>query len=303
MHGWEQEIHDFKLFLKLEKSLSNNSIDAYLNDVTKLINFTNKQPAAIIYPDLQNFICQLSELGLAARSQSRIISGIKAFFHFLILSEKITNDPTKLLDSPKLSRTLPEILSVEEIDAMEQSLDLSKPEGHRNRAIIETLYSCGLRVSELINLKITDLHLNEGYVRITGKGEKQRLVPIGSKAIYEINLYCENYRNRIDIKPHFENNLFLNRRGQQLTRVMIFMIIKNAATTAGILKTISPHTLRHSFATHLIEGGADIRAVQEMLGHESITTTEIYTHLDREYLRQVITDYHPRSSKKKVEVS
>jgi integrase/recombinase XerD len=303
MHGWEQEIHDFKLFLKLEKSLSNNSIDAYLNDVTKLINFTNKQPAAIIYSDLQNFICQLSELGLAARSQSRIISGIKAFFHFLILSEKITNDPTKLLDSPKLSRTLPEILSVEEIDAMEQSLDLSKPEGHRNRAIIETLYSCGLRVSELINLKITDLHLNEGYVRITGKGEKQRLVPIGSKAIYEINLYCENYRNRIDIKPHFENNLFLNRRGQQLTRVMIFMIIKNAATTAGILKTISPHTLRHSFATHLIEGGADIRAVQEMLGHESITTTEIYTHLDREYLRQVITDYHPRSSKKKVEVS
>jgi integrase/recombinase XerD len=303
MHGWEQEIHDFKLFLKLEKSLSNNSIDAYLNDVTKLINFTNKQPAAIIYPDLQNFICQLSELGLAARSQSRIISGIKAFFHFLILSEKITNDPTKLLDSPKLSRTLPEILSVEEIDAMEQSLDLSKPEGHRNRAIIETLYSCGLRVSELINLKITDLHLNEGYVRITGKGEKQRLVPIGSKAIYEINLYCENYRNRIDIKPHFENNLFLNRRGQQLTRVMIFMIIKNAATTAGILKTISPHTLRHSFATHLIEGGADIRAVQEMLGHESITTTEIYTHLDREYLRQVITDYHPRSAKKKIEVS
>ncbi len=303
MHGWEQEIHDFKLFLKLEKSLSNNSIDAYLNDVTKLINFTNKQPAAIIYSDLQNFICQLSELGLAARSQSRIISGIKAFFHFLILSEKITNDPTKLLDSPKLSRTLPEILSVEEIDAMEQSLDLSKPEGHRNRAIIETLYSCGLRVSELINLKITDLHLNEGYVRITGKGEKQRLVPIGSKAIYEINLYCENYRNRIDIKPHFENNLFLNRRGQQLTRVMIFMIIKNAATTAGILKTISPHTLRHSFATHLIEGGADIRAVQEMLGHESITTTEIYTHLDREYLRQVITDYHPRSAKKKVEVS
>jgi integrase/recombinase XerD len=295
MHGWEEEIQDFKHFLRLEKSLSENSIEAYLNDVMKLVNFTDKLPTTVIYSDLQNFICQLNEIGLAARSQSRIISGIKAFFHFLVLTDKISIDPTKLLDSPKISRILPEILSVEEIDSMQNTLDLSKTEGHRNKAIIETLYSCGLRVSELTCLKISDLHFNEGFIKITGKGNKQRLVPIGKKAVFEINLYTENFRNKLEIKPQYEDILFLNRRGQQLTRVMIFMIVKNAAIDAGIKKTISPHTLRHSFATHLVEGGADIRAVQEMLGHESITTTEIYTHLDREYLRQVIVDFHPRS--------
>jgi integrase/recombinase XerD len=299
MHGWEQEIDEFKQFLRLEKSLSENSVEAYLDDVQKLINFTQKFPTQITASDLEDFVNHLHHTGLAVGSQARIISGIKAFFQFLFLNEKVNSNAASQLESPKLSRKLPEVLSVEEIDALVDAIDLSKPEGHRNKAIIETMYSCGLRVSELVDLKISDLHLPEGYIRITGKGSKQRLVPIGTRAISEINLYLNNFRNQTICKASCEDILFLSRRGSKLTRVMVFFIVKEAAAVAGITKTISPHTLRHSFATHLTEGGADIRAVQQMLGHESITTTEIYTHIDREFLQQVITDFHPRSSRSK----
>lgn len=300
MLQWSTAINDFKSYLKLERSLAPNSVEAYLNDIGKLEQFVSmtlpgKRPDTIDLADLKKFIEWINELGASPRSQSRILSGIRSFFRFLFLTDQISKDPSDLMESPKIGRKLPEVLSTEEIDNMQAAIDLSSAEGHRNKAIIETLYSCGLRVSELINLRISNLYFGEGFIRIMGKGSKERLVPIGEKAIREINLYMEQRRVQPNISPQSQNILFLNRRGNKLTRVMIFTIVKTLADKAGIHKPISPHTFRHSFASHLIDGGADLRAVQEMLGHESIITTEIYTHLDREYLREAILSYHPRA--------
>ncbi|MBI9053351.1 MAG: site-specific tyrosine recombinase XerD [Bacteroidales bacterium] len=297
---WEKTIIQFKSFLKLEKSLSPNSISAYETDIRKLVTFfeMNKQttsPIHVSFEDLKNFLEWINQFGLNERSQARIISGLKAFFKYLLLEDLIEKDPSGLLESPRLGRKLPEVLSIIEIDKIISAIDLSLPEGQRNKAIIETLYSCGLRVSELVNLKISNLYFNDGFVRVTGKGDKERLVPIGSKAMKEIRLYFEDRNMLSKIDKSSENIVFLNRRGKQLSRITIFDFIKKLAIKAEIKKNISPHTFRHSFATHLIEGGADLRAVQEMLGHESITTTEIYTHLDREYLRDAIIRFHPRS--------
>ncbi len=292
---WNGKIKDFKFYLKLEKSLSPNSVVAYVNDIKKLAAYTNKKPEEIDLEELESFIYDLNSVYISPRSQARIISGIKAFYNFLILEDEIPDNPASLLESPKIGQKLPEVLSVEEIDLLESKIDLSKPEGHRNKAIIETLYACGLRVSELVNLKISDLYFNEGYIIVTGKGSKQRLIPVGETAIQEITFYKDHYRNHLNIHQDYTDILFLNRRGKQLTRVMIFTIIKQLAVAAELKKNISPHTFRHSFATHLVEGGADLRAVQEMLGHESIITTEIYTHIDRSYLKQVVNDYHPRN--------
>lgn len=298
--NWEQTIIQFRNFLKLEKSLSVNSVSAYEADIRKFVSFLeikklNISPIQIKLNELKAFIEWINELGLHARSQSRIISGLKAFFKFLLMDNQIDSDPSALLESPKIGRKLPEVLSIVEIDQIIAAIDLSSPEGQRNKAIIETLYSCGLRVSELVNLKLSNLFFNEGFIKVIGKGSKERLVPIGSKAIKEIEIYF-TYRNLLpNIEKNSQNVVFLNRRGKQLTRVMIFTIIKQLAEKAQIHKTISPHTFRHSFATHLIDGGADLRAVQEMLGHESIITTEIYTHLDREYLRDAIIQHHPRA--------
>jgi integrase/recombinase XerD len=297
---WEKTIIQFKSFLKLEKSLSPNSISAYETDIRKLVTFfeMNKQttsPIHVNFEDLKNFLEWINQFGLNERSQARIISGLKAFFKYLLLEDLIEKDPSGLLESPRLGRKLPEVLSIIEIDKIISAIDLSLSEGQRNKAIIETLYSCGLRVSELVNLKISNLYFNDGFVRVTGKGDKERLVPIGSKAMKEIRLYFEDRNMLPKIDKSSENIVFLNRRGKQLSRITIFDFIKKLAIKAEIKKNISPHTFRHSFATHLIEGGADLRAVQEMLGHESITTTEIYTHLDREYLRDAIIRFHPRS--------
>ena len=293
----------FKNYLKLEKSLSKNSIDAYLTDIDKLFQFSEcflppKKVQDFNLENLQKFVHWIADLGMNARSQARIISGIKAFYKFLKLDEIIEINPSVLLEAPKIGRKLPDTLSLNEIDKIIAAIDLSKTEGQRNKAIIETLYSCGLRVSELTELKLTNLFFDENYVKVVGKGNKERLVPIGGKAIKEINSYLDNYRNQMEINQGQEDYVFLNRRGSGLTRVMIFTIIKDLCIVAGIKKSISPHTFRHSFATHLLEGGADLRAIQEMLGHESITTTEIYTHLDRDYLRSVILDFHPRNKKK-----
>lgn len=299
--GWIAAIEDYERFLRLEKSLSVNSVAAYRRDVQLLREFADeklgKEPESLTSDDLLLFLEHIRELGLNHRSRARILSGVKGFFKYLMLEEAIDVDPSQQVEGPKMSRKLPEVLSVEEIDLMEASFDLSKPEGQRNKAIIETLYSCGLRVSELINLRITDLNFEQGFIRVVGKGDKERLIPIGKKAIKEINLYMPDRNSLPRIEKSSENILFLNRRGKGLTRVMVFTIVKNAARDAGVKKEISPHTLRHSFATHLVEGGADIRIVQEMLGHESILTTEIYTHLDRQYLRDTIMKFHPRRSK------
>jgi len=299
--GWIAAIEDYERFLRLEKSLSVNSVAAYRRDVQLLREFADeklgKEPESLTSDDLLLFLEHIRELGLNHRSRARILSGVKGFFKYLMLEEAIDVDPSQQVEGPKMSRKLPEVLSVEEIDLMEASFDLSKPEGQRNKAIIETLYSCGLRVSELINLRITDLNFEQGFIRVVGKGDKERLIPIGKKAIKEINLYMPDRNSLPRIEKTSENILFLNRRGKGLTRVMVFTIVKNAARDAGVKKEISPHTLRHSFATHLVEGGADIRIVQEMLGHESILTTEIYTHLDRQYLRDTIMKFHPRRSK------
>lgn len=297
---WEKTIINFKSFLKLEKSLSSNSITAYETDIRKFVTYLEIKkltisPTNVNFQDLKNFLEWINEFGLNARSQARIISGLKAFFKYLLLEDIIDSDPSGLLEAPKLGRKLPEVLSIEEIDRIISEIDLSKPEGQRNKAIIETLYSCGLRVSELINLRISNLYFNDGFVRVVGKGDKERLVPIGSKAMKEIRYYFQDRNLLSNIDKSSENIVFLNRRGKQLSRITIFAIIKELAEKAKITKNISPHTFRHSFATHLIEGGADLRAVQEMLGHESITTTEIYTHLDREYLRDAIIQFHPRS--------
>jgi integrase/recombinase XerD len=297
--NWEISIKNFIDFLRLERSLSANSINAYYNDINKLKNYLdlkklNLSPQQINTEHLRNFIYWLNEMGLCSTSQSRVISGIKSFYKYLLLENKIEKDPAALLETPKIGRKLPEVLTIDEIDQLIQAIDLSLPEGQRNKAIIETLYSCGLRVTELIQLRISNLYFDQGFVRIIGKGNKERLVPISQKAIKEINYYLED-RNKIKIVQGYEDILFLNRRGKQLTRVMIFTIIKRLAAKANIPKNISPHTLRHSFASHMIDGGADLRAIQEMLGHESIMTTEIYTHLDREYLRDTIIEHHPRS--------
>ncbi len=299
MMDWEVAISEFRGYLKLEKALSDNSVEAYIRDITKLGSFalmleSQPGPDAIKVEELREFLVWLSSFGLSGRSQARIISGIRAFYRFLLLGEMIERDPSALLDMPRTERKLPEVLSVGEIDAIISAVDLSTETGSRNKAIIETMYSAGLRVSELVNLRISDIFFGEGFVRVTGKGNKQRLVPVGSRATREIDLYMAD-RNRMPVGRGSEDILFLNRRGGKLTRVMIFTIVRKLAGKAGINKNISPHTFRHSFATHLIEGGADLRAVQEMLGHESIITTEIYTHLDREYLRDAIIRFHPRS--------
>ncbi len=297
---WELHIRQFSNYLKLERSLSANSIEAYVRDVSKLHQFMNMTfptvgPQAVTAKHLQAFLQYVSELGMSAFSQARILSGLKAFYKYLMFEEVIDKDPTALLEGPKLGRKLPDTLDYLEIVKLFEAIDLSKPEGARNRAMLEVLYSSGLRVSELVELKISNVYFDIGFVRVIGKGNKERLVPIGRDALKYLKIYLEEIRVHVPVKKGFESHVFLNRNGKKLTRVMIFIVIKNLAAAIGLKKTISPHTFRHSFATHLIEGGADLRAVQEMLGHESITTTEIYTHLDRDYLRQVIQEFHPRS--------
>ncbi len=302
--NWQPVINGFKAYLMLEKSLSNNSIVAYLQDVDKLESYLKLQdldlsPQEVTVKYLEGFIYWLNDLGLGASSQARIISGIRAFYRYLLLEDLTEEDPTELLEGPRLQRNIPEVLSVGEVQRIFAAIDLSHPQGTRNRAMLETLYACGLRVSELTNLKISNLFLDVGFVKIIGKNDKERIVPIGGEAAKQIRLYIENDRMNLPIiHDEAANIVFLNRRGRQLTRVMIFTIIKNLTKIAGIEKTVSPHTFRHSFATHLVEGGADLKAVQDMLGHESITTTEIYTHLDREYLRETILMFHPRGKEK-----
>lgn len=295
---WDSFKNGFAAFLKLEKSLSPNSVEAYLHDIDKFTAYLegsgiSKNPSAITIDELQDFVKWLNVNNMNARSQMRIISGLRAFYKYLLLENLSDHNPTELLDLPKIARKLPDVLSVSDIEKIIDAIDRSKPQGERNRAIIETLYGCGLRVSELINLKISNIYFNEGYIRVTGKGDKERLVPIGKKALDQITLYLQTCRVHQTIRKGFEDHLFLNNRGAKLTRVMVFTIIKELVEMAGIRKNVSPHTLRHSFATHLVEGGADLRAVQEMLGHASIITTEIYTHLNREYLREEILSHHP----------
>lgn len=298
--NWISYVNGYKNYLTLERSLSQNSISAYLQDVKHLTEFLDLKkiklpPEKITQDILTEFIKWINELGLSARSQARIISGIKGFYKYLILEDIVTKNPAELIESPEIGRKLPETLSLEEIDKIIRAIDLSKPEGHRNKAILETLYSCGLRVSELINMKISNLFFKNGFIKIIGKGDKERLVPIGEKAIQFIEYYTLQNRVHVPVQKGEEDYVFLNRRGKRLGRVMIFIIIRDLAESVGIKKKIGPHTFRHSFATHLVERGANLRAVQEMLGHESITTTEIYTHLDRSYLRDNIMEYHPRS--------
>lgn len=298
--NWDLQIQQFKNYLKLERSLSDNSIEAYLHDVIKLKQFVelsnyNVSPLEITAIHLQDFLEYVNELGMAPHSQARIISGLKAFYKYLMFEGLIEKDPTSLIEAPKLGRKLPDTLHYHEIEELLSAIDMSSAEGQRNRAILEVLYSSGLRVSELVNLPLSNVYFDIGFLRVIGKGNKERLVPIGKDAARHMKIYIEEVRVHIDIKPGHGHFVFLNRRGRQLTRVMVFTIIKRLVKQIGMKKNVSPHTFRHSFATHLIEGGADLRAVQEMLGHESITTTEIYTHLDRDYLRQVIQEFHPRS--------
>lgn len=295
---WESYRKGYKAFLQLEKSLSDHSVEAYLHDVQKLTEFLALQgmqpaPEQIERKHLEQMLKWMNEIGLTAGSQARMISGLRSFFKYCLTEQIIHTDPTYLLESPKLQRTLPDVLSFPEIESIIAAIDLSKPEGGRNRAMLETLYSCGLRVSELVNLKISCFYPDVGFIRVTGKGDKERLVPIGTDAIKYVQIYQQQIRVHIPVKPGKEDYLFLNRRGNPLTRVMVFIVIKELARIAGITKVISPHTFRHSFATHLVEGGADLRAVQEMLGHQSITTTEIYTHIDREFLRTTLQQHHP----------
>lgn len=297
---WQSALNSFKSYLKLERSLSANTVEAYLRDVEKLYQYFQSKslpnsPTEVRSEDLRLFLVWVNELGMLALTQARVLSGLKAFFKYLILEKQISKDPSALLESPKMTRKLPDTLNIIEINKLIDAIDLSRPEGMRNKAMLEILYGCGLRVSELTGLKISNLYLDIDFIKITGKGNKERLVPIGSEAIKYLKIYLKEIRIHIPIKPGNEDFVFLNRRGSPLSRVMVFLIIKDLAQIAGIKKSISPHTFRHSFATHLIEGGADLRAVQEMLGHESITTTEIYTHLDREYLRDTIIHFHPRS--------
>lgn len=296
---WTPLIRQFRHYLTLERSLSANSIEAYTRDVQKLADyvtreFPSKSPLELELEHLRRFVTALAMLEISAYSQARIISGIKSFYRFLMYEDRITEDPAQLLEAPKLGRKLPDTLSFPEIEMLLEAIPLGEAEGHRNRAMIEMLYSSGLRVSELVELKKSQIFTEVGFLKVVGKGNKERLVPIGKAALHYLKLYDEHVRTHQTPGKGHEEYVFLNRRGQKLTRVMVFLIIKKTAVQAGIQKSISPHTFRHSFATHLIEGGADLRAVQEMLGHESITTTEIYTHLDRDYLRQVLTEFHPR---------
>ena len=294
---WADYLTSYKNFLMLEKSLSKNTIEAYMKDIQKFIDYSETEsPLTVTQADIRSFIDEIdTEDGMSSRSQARILSGIKSFFKYLVIHDIIEHDPSEMIETPKLGRKLPQVLTPDEIDQLIEAVDLDSETGYRNRAIIETLYGCGMRVSELISLKLTDLHFEENYLKIKGKGNKERLVPVGRSVKDSITLYIHNYRQTLKINRKDENILFLNRRGRKLTRVMVFTIIKDLAAKIGLKKTISPHTFRHSFATHLIEGGADLKAVQEMLGHESITTTELYTHLDREFLRDAILRFHPRS--------
>jgi len=296
---WEQSVNDFIAWLKIEKSLSVNTLKAYKNDLNKLQAYLQligsaATPQEVTPKILSDFLAYKGEQGLLARTQARMLSGIRAFYKFLLMDNLIDANPTRMVDYPKIGRKLPDVLTVQEIDALLGAIDMSRAEGHRNKAMLETMYSCGLRVSELVGLHLSDLFFKERFIKVKGKGSKERLVPISDRAINEIRLYMPD-RAKLDIVKGHEDFLFLNLRGKALTRVMVFTIIKNLATTVGLKKRISPHTFRHSFATHLIEGGADLRAVQEMLGHESILTTEIYTHLDRSFLRQTIVEFHPRN--------
>lgn len=293
-------IKSFKAYLKLERSLSDNSVEAYLNDIEKLSQYFNyiDKPfdlKVVNSNDLKSFISWINELGMLPSTQARIISGLKSFFSFLLLEDIIDTDPAELLESPRLSRKLPDTLNIHEIDALMDAIDVSKPDGVRSKAIIEVLYGCGLRVSELVGLRLSNIYAENGFIKVIGKGNKERIVPIGESALKYMNIYITQTRVHIPIKKGFEDLIFLNRLGSSLSRISVFTMIKNLAKQIGLKKDISPHTFRHSFATHLIEGGADLRAVQEMLGHSSITTTEIYTHLDRDYLKGIITDFHPRS--------
>lgn len=298
--NWDLYIKSFGHYLKLERSLSENSIEAYIRDVEKLKQFMELEhpkvsPLTLTSKHVQGMLQYINELGMSAYSQARILSGIKSFYKFLLFEEEITTDPTELIEGPKIGRKLPDTLSYPEIEALLNAIDLSKPEGTRSRAMLEVLYSSGLRVSELIDLKRNNIYFDIGFLRVIGKGNKERLVPIGRDALKHLKIYLEEIRPHVPVQKGSEADVFLNNRGKRISRVSVFTMIKTLAQRAGIKKTISPHTFRHSFATHLIEGGADLRAVQEMLGHQSITTTEIYTHLDRDYLRQVITEFHPRS--------
>ncbi|MCK9638548.1 MAG: site-specific tyrosine recombinase XerD [Prolixibacteraceae bacterium] len=298
--NWTDSKKGYETFLRLEKSLSQNSVSAYVNDIHKLISFVEEHypglsPEAIRLVQLRKFVEWMNENGVSPRTQARTISGIKSFYKYLLIEEVVENDPTTLLESPKIGRKLPDVLSDEEINRLIDAVDLVKPEGLRNKAILETLYSCGLRVSELVNLRLSNLHFEQEFVKIAGKGEKERLVPISKRAIEDIRKYMVGYRKKLKIDKSSENILFLNRRGRKLSRVMIFTIIKNLAQKIKLEKSISPHTFRHSFASALVKGGADLRAVQEMLGHESILTTEIYTHLDKEFLKETVNKFHPRA--------
>lgn len=295
---WVSYKKGFKAWLRLEKSLAAHSVAAYLHDLELLLRYLELSgrtgsPDTITSEQLQSFLRWIAELGMSQRSQARILSGLRSFYTYCLVEQITRTDPTALLEAPKLQRKLPDTLSYEEIELLIAAIDLSKPEGERNKAILETMYSCGLRVSEIVSLQISCLYLDAGFIRVIGKGNKERLVPIGENAIRQLNIYLNQVRSHQTVQSGAEDIVFLNRRGQALTRVMIFLVIKELAKKAGIQKSISPHTFRHSFATHLVEGGADLRAVQEMLGHESITTTEIYTHLDREFLRRTLHEYHP----------
>ncbi|MDB4126857.1 site-specific tyrosine recombinase XerD [Flavobacteriales bacterium] len=295
--SWETSIKGFKSYLQIERSLSDNSVQAYIRDVKKFANYATPielSELKVTRVDISNFLAQINQKNISSRSQARIISGIKAFYKYLIIEDYLKINPTELIESPKIGLKLPDTLSLIEIDKLIAAVDLSNKQGERNRAILETLYSCGLRVSELVNLQLSNIHFKEGYLKVTGKGDKERLAPIGGRAIKYLAIYINEVRNHQNIKKGNEDFVFLNNRGAKLTRVMIFLIIQKLTEKIGLKKNISPHTFRHSFATHLIEGGADLRAVQEMLGHESITTTEIYTHLDNEYLRSNIIQFHPR---------
>jgi len=299
---WNKAKQGFKAFLQLEKGLSDNSVMAYLRDVEKLQQFFDHyRPQTgfteITTEDLEAFIKFLNDLGVSLRTQARVISGVKAFFNYLIVDEWIKSDPSDLIEGPKLEKHLPDVLSIDEVEAILDAIDLSHPQGQRNRAMLETLYACGLRVSELVHLRLSGIYKDIGFLKVLGKNNKERLIPIGDQALKHIQFYYEHHRSRqTNIKKGHEDFIFLNRNGAKLTRVMVFLIIKDLATKAGIQKTVSPHIFRHSFATHLVEGGADLRAIQEMLGHESITTTEIYTHLDNSFLRETLISYHPRGS-------
>ena len=298
---WEQSVKDFAAYLKIEKAMSANTVKAYINDLNKLQTYLQSiestvMPMEITPAILSEFLAYNGKHNIEARSQARMLSGIRAFYKYLLMDNLIEADPTRLIDYPSIGRKLPDVLSVHEIDELLGAIDLSKPEGQRNKAMLETMYSCGLRVSELVNLNLSCLFFKNGFIKVKGKGNKERLTPIGKKAIREIELYLPD-RQKISITKGHEDFLFLNNRGKAMTREMVFIIVKNLAAAIGLQKTISPHTFRHSFATHLIEGGSDLRAVQEMLGHESILTTEIYTHLDRSFLRETIIEFHPRSGK------